>query len=285
MQREVLPYEIFYGYDSNSKAEVKLNYTNDVNYSVSFTEAENEIKVKEGSIIAEGQLHSYLEIDGDITYLVAYSNKTNHFYYKDFGEEIDEYINNADMFSSTIKKNDLTTALDKKLGKIKIKQKIEVDLNKRMTDIYKDEFDYEFIPTQENYNNKKIALTHSNNRIFSDFHGDGMQRALLFLSTIELSADTAVFIEEIEMFQHPKALKRLAKHLVDLAKKNRVQLFITTHNYDAFVGLALDSCGLNTTKEQKELFRSYIVTNEDGIVDAKVEYDPSKIANELHFND
>ncbi|MFZ2411905.1 MAG: AAA family ATPase, partial [Candidatus Methanoperedens sp.] len=82
VEREILPYEIFYGYDSNLKAEVKLNYTNGVNYSVSFTEAENEIEVTEGSKIERGQLYSYLDIDGDITYLVGYGGKTpKHFYY------------------------------------------------------------------------------------------------------------------------------------------------------------------------------------------------------------
>ncbi|MFZ2412291.1 MAG: hypothetical protein WAW23_12020, partial [Candidatus Methanoperedens sp.] len=89
--------------------------------------------------------------------------------------------------------------------------------------------------------------------------------------------------EEIEMFQHPIALKTLAKHMFDLAKKNNVQLFITTHNHDAFVGFGLEK-GLNTAKEQKNLFRSYILTNKDGIVDAKLEYNASKIADELHFN-
>ncbi|VVB85322.1 AAA ATPase domain protein [uncultured archaeon] len=287
VQREVLPYEIFYSYDENSKAEVKLKYNPEYEYSISFSIAQDEIDEGENKKIEKGQLYSCFEGDNSIRNLTAYvKNKSpNHLVKLTVGKEIDRYSDGARIFSSTINKKELTTMLDAMLGQIKINRKKETDLINRMSDIYREEFDYEFIPRLEDRKDKRVAF--GNERIFSDFHGDGMQRALLFLSALELTSDTAIFIEEIEMFQHPKALKRLAKHTVDLAMKNRIQLFITTHNYDTFVGYALDTRknDINTVKEQEKLFRSYILTNKDGIVDAKIENDPTKIADELHFND
>ncbi len=285
VQREVLPYEIFYGYDVNSKAEVKLKYNNDYEYSILFSIAESEIELQEKSKIEEGQLYSCFENDKGPTYLIVYGrNKIpNQVNKLNLGKGVDRYCNNAKMFSSTIKKNELTNTLDNMLGQIKTKYKIEQDLITRMSDIYGEEFDYEFIPRIEDRKDKRV--TFGNERIYSDLYGDGMQRALLILSTLELSADTAIFIEEVEIFQHPSALKRLAKHTVDLAKKNRVQLFITTHNYmDAFKAYSdeLGEHGFNTAEERKKLFRSYLVTNNSGVVDAKVENNPSKYFEELY---
>ncbi|MCX9012272.1 MAG: AAA family ATPase [Candidatus Methanoperedens sp.] len=264
---------------------MKLLYNNGSNHSVSFSIAEIPIVVSEDKKIEEGRLYSCFENDKGTTYLATYSENGvyEHFYIKNLGKEIDSYSNNAMMFSSTIRKSEFTTKLDKLLGGIKTKYKSEADLIERMSDIYGN-FDYEFIPRRENYQDKRVAL--GNERIFSDFQGDGMQRALGILSTLELSADSAIFIEEIEMFQHPKALRKLAVHMIDLAKKNRIQLFITTHSHVAFVGFALDGKNsFDDEEEQKKLFRSYIVSNKDGIVGANVEYDSSKIADELyHLN-
>lgn len=230
----------------------KPQKVNNYDYSISFSTAENVIEVTKNLKIEKGALYSCFEQNNDITSLTAYNKyNTNQLHKLTLEKEIDKYSDGARMFSSTINKKELTTKLDNMLGQIKSNRNIEIDLISRMSNIYWEEFDYEFIPRIENQHDRRMAF--GSERIFSDFYGDGMQRALLFLSAIELSVDTSVFIEEIEMFQHPKALKRLAKHSFDLAKKNRVQLFITTHNYDAFVGCALDACknGIITENEKK----------------------------------
>jgi len=165
-------------------------------------------------------------------------------------------------------REELTTELENLLGKLKLDSRLEASLTKRAEDVYS-EFAYEFIPRREAPTDRRVALKQGPYRIFSDFCGDGIQRGVILLSTLKLSKDTAMFIEEVETFQHPEALQKLAKHMVELARENNVQLFITTHSFhDAlnYFHYAFE----NDAQRQRE-FRSFVVTRRS---DGKVQVAP-----------
>ena len=66
-----------------------------------------------------------------------------------------------------------------------------------------------------------------------DSHGDGTRSVLRSLMLLATMRDTMLFIEDPEAHQNPSALSGLARVLCDLARKQEVQLFISTHSLEA----------------------------------------------------
>lgn len=78
-------------------------------------------------------------------------------------------------------------------------------------------------------------------------YGDGVQRWFYILGAIELYKNSIICIDEIDVGIHPEAQEVFCSNLIKYAKRNNVQLFITTHNIeflDHFLSV-LDSDKLN----------------------------------------
>lgn len=102
----------------------------------------------------------------------------------------------------------------------------------------------------------------------------------MIISALEVLNDTALLIEEIENYQHPEALKNLAKNMVALARKNNVQLFVTTHSY--FDALRYFHGSFDPEKRKRK-FRCYILErDENGVVDAKIEENINNIIETVY---
>jgi AAA15 family ATPase/GTPase len=82
--------------------------------------------------------------------------------------------------------------------------------------------------------------------------------------------NTALFIEEIESHQHPEAIKNLISNLLDIARMNNLQLFITTHNPYVHRYLYYH---YKSPEERKKEFRCFhVIRDKDsGEVEAKIE--------------
>ena len=63
-----------------------------------------------------------------------------------------------------------------------------------------------------------------------DALGEGFRYALAILSTAALLKKTALLIEELEVHQHPDSLEKLLTALFKLARRNEIQLFISTQS-------------------------------------------------------
>lgn len=157
---------------------------------------------------------------------------------------------------------------------------MESELEERIKDIH-GEFAYEYIPRPEEQADRRAAFRQGPLRIYSEFHGGGLQRSALLISSLMLSKDTALLVEEVESFQHPEALKKLARHMIELARKNNVQLFITTHSYhDA---LRFFNYAFEDEEQKRREFRSFVVKKQDGKIDVKAADLPS-IIQEVYGN-
>lgn len=282
IQRDFGISELFFGYNNNSEVEMNLGFNNGYNHTVSFFITKNKIyEENKGAEILGNELASCFKMDDNIWYSTGYRpNFDTRYGFLEpsfLKEEIRSFGKGAMIFYSTIKKDDLTVMLDNLLGQLKLNSELESDLADIIVDIY-GRFDYEFIPRPENFADRRLAIKENNSWVFSDFIGDGEQRAISILSSLKLLNDTTVFIEEIEAFQHPSTLQRLSKHLVDIAKKNRIQLFITTHSY--FNALRDFYYAFENDKERKMLFRNYVISRDNGIIDVKKKNDVHKIINE-----
>jgi hypothetical protein len=69
---------------------------------------------------------------------------------------------------------------------------------------------------------------------FLDGFGDGARNGFLLLATANALKNTWLLVEEIENHQHPSALRALISQLAEIAEKNKLQVFITSHNPDVF---------------------------------------------------
>ena len=65
-----------------------------------------------------------------------------------------------------------------------------------------------------------------------DWLGDGLRYALNILALGMLLDGTILMVEQLETHQHPESLKKLTQTLFELAKKQNLQLFLTTHSWE-----------------------------------------------------
>jgi len=84
----------------------------------------------------------------------------------------------------------------------------------------------------------KLTTATQNISLNLDGYGEGLRDAFSILIIASQLDNTAILIEEPEAHQHPEALNRLFYHLIKIAKKNKLQLFISTHSLEVVRALA-----------------------------------------------
>jgi AAA15 family ATPase/GTPase len=92
---------------------------------------------------------------------------------------------------------------------------------------------------------------------FSDF-GDGLRYCVGILATAMNLRNTALLIEEIESHQHSGSLRKLIRHLVEIARENNLQIFLSTHSYGVWNSLAR-GVYLEDVETEKQEFRCFLV--------------------------
>jgi predicted ATPase len=288
VRRNVGRSELFYGYSDEVSPRVALTFDGDKEYSFELNVIREPIQLErpDGITVTLSPL-SYPLIFGR---KVGESSKKYYLY--DVGpklegsvhfspsslidKEVLEYASQCRFLSSHIRLDELWDHLDKVLGEIKRRPALEEDFTKRMREVHEVSA-YEFVPMPENPEQRKVAFREEKLRVFGDFQGAGVQRGALILSLLELLHNTAVFIEEIETYQHPRALRTLIKHTIELSEKNDVQLFITTHSYYDALRFFKYSC-----KESDKL-RCYLLKRTEGVVEAeRVENRIDEILREMY---
>jgi len=73
-----------------------------------------------------------------------------------------------------------------------------------------------------------------------DWFGDGLRCAANVLAFGTVLRGTALLVEELETHQHPESLRKLTETLFELAKRQNLQLFLTTHSME-LITYALDA--------------------------------------------
>jgi hypothetical protein len=110
--------------------------------------------------------------------------------------------------------------------------------------------------------------------------GDGARYSMIWIMVATLARNTAILIEEPESHQHPGGLIKSLEALLDLAKKNNVQIFATTHSLEfiKFIEkLAQErSLGISTffiEMDERGRIESRTITSEDSQYLAKMGLD------------
>jgi hypothetical protein len=108
-------------------------------------------------------------------------------------------------------------------------------LDKKIVELIREEYEpnvegVTFKPTREG--GLVLALTLTNTTVEVDALGDGARMAIMLASTLALTSNTAILIEDPEVHQHPGGLAALMRFALKLAKDRGLQLFISTHSVE-----------------------------------------------------
>ena len=242
VHRDVDLPEIYYAYSDTLPIEITLTFQDDYWYELMIyktREAKDMLRL-DGTIIR-------VEPNSNIL-TFKHSKEAQELYYGDLGPKLEvsylhsykptsrvetrvlTYARDSSFLLSHVRLDYLWEDLEELLAKFKLNMELEKEFINTLNDIY-GLHTYEFVPMPISTDIKKTAFLEGNLRVFGDFHGAGVQRAALILAHLIAFKNTALFIEELETWQHPASLKKLIEHIVRLALQNRIQVFITTHSY------------------------------------------------------
>jgi len=100
---------------------------------------------------------------------------------------------------------------------------------------------------------------------FLDGYGEGRKSGLSLLTIANSLKNTVLLIEEIETHQHPEAIRKLIKKLIEICKENNNQVFVTTHSPEVLQLFATskDTKFIHVSKpKMDEIIVSNIVPND-----------------------
>lgn len=178
------------------------------------------------------------------------------------------------------KKAQLST-VESHLGQIKLELKDD-EFGNILRKIYGKGKHWEFLPHPDSPEEKRIAFTEGKKRYFLSDFGDGFRFGLSICATAMTLRGTTLFIEEIENHQHSGSLKQLIRNLVDISRKNDLQLFISTHNFDTWSSF-FHGVYQGKVDIRKREFRNFIVERNvaSGEVTAEYTDNVQRITEEL----
>jgi AAA15 family ATPase/GTPase len=199
---------------------------------------------------------------------------------QEFKDGLTQYASNMSFIDCTLKSH--TREIERILARFKRVPALESKFGEMLDDIYGKGKEWQFIPQLENTEERRLAIKEAGQlKYFSGF-GDGLRCCVGILGTAMSVKNTAIFIEEIESHQHSGSLSKMLRHLVEIARENDLQIFLSTHSKDAWESL-VRGVYVEDEKREKEEFRCFLVERdaESGKVTAESTDDLQKITEAL----
>ncbi len=263
--------EIFYAYYTEFPIEISLTFHGNYWYKLSIYETKEPMafttmggaktSISPGTVVLTFKhskenlefLYGFLGPGAEI--VGGYTPASNRI--KD--SSVLSYAKNSKLLLSHVKLDELWKELDSLLSKFKLRRELEKKIVNSLKEIYGIK-GYEYVPLPIRISEKKPALLEGDLRVYGEFHGAGVQRTTLILANLIAFENTTLLIEELETWQHPKALKRLISYMVKYALENNVQLFITTHSY--YDCLRILQYSFENEDQRKRVLRVYSLNKE-----------------------
>lgn len=106
--------------------------------------------------------------------------------------------------------------------------------DKLVTEVLRDGYqigveDLTYMPMGDVY---QLAAKLSKTTVRVDDLGDGARYSMIWIMIATIARNTAILIEEPESHQHPGGLVKSLEALLNLTKRNNVQIFATTHSLE-----------------------------------------------------
>ena len=270
--------ELWYRYDTKSEINIGLRFPDGIiGLTARMVGDQIKTKLKVARIIAGGTTKKVAEVDGSI-----YNRRTlgiaRHLpnlvdtlknYIPSKQEELATYIRDVVFIDCRSKLN--LSHVESKLGEIKLAGKDE-EFGSILQNIYGKGREWEFLPHPDSPKEKRIAAKESGKRVFLSDFGDGFRYGLAICAIAMTVEGTAIFIEEIESHQHSGSLRQLIPNLIEISRKNNLQLFVSTQNYNAWSSFFHVAYKGDVKRRRKE-FNNFIV--ERDVASGKVTAEPT----------
>lgn len=91
---------------------------------------------------------------------------------------------------------------------------------------------WELFPYLTRRTENRTAFMYEGQPVYVDDLGDGVKYGFAAITLAYNRHDTALLLEEIETHQHPSSLRKLVERLIEIAKNNNLQLFVSTQSPD-----------------------------------------------------
>jgi AAA15 family ATPase/GTPase len=252
--------ELWYNYETRSPIQVLLSYGDLViNFNILFEDnriirSSSELRSKLGSASVYSRRRDYSSDSTDG--LRSYISSTTGSQLETLSNNITDYSQNSCLIDSSIRKD--VRATESLLGKLKLDGRSE-EFGEYLENIFGTGKHWEFLPSIENPDTYRAAIMVEGKPLFFSGLGDGIRYGLQIVGKTMDTKNSAVYIEEIESHQHPEALKKIIPFLVELALKNKSQLFITTHSPLVWTIFEKE---FETEESRRVAFRCYHVKRE-----------------------
>ncbi len=128
-----------------------------------------------------------------------------------------------------------TSALEKEFATIKFSGKYEYII-RALKQIYDEKMQswelFPYLSSRDTGQNRTAFMYEGGRPVYVDNLGDGVKYAFAAITLACNRHDSALLMEEIETHQHPASLRLLIRFLIEIAKENRLQLFVSTQSPD-----------------------------------------------------
>lgn len=225
---------MWYDYNTRSPATIRVNFDGEIELTMNLVFEERYIHPLL-SISTQGQTRelrgSHYSASMDLTSQAGYG-LDQLLVLESRREEIWNCLNDCKLLDSSTKSN--ISSMERLFSLLKLRGMTE-RLGTILNDIFGIGRSWEFMnPSEENLSEFRAVTTLNNHLLYLDGLGDGMRYCIQIIGNMLLLNSTVIFIEEIENNQHEASLRKLVPAVVNLSIANNIQLFISTHNYQAW---------------------------------------------------
>lgn len=231
----------------NYKSEIRMNILDSLYYlfnvkgksknvfiikgMVENKEKEVQIKVTKEKIYSfnknEGIINNQEEIDNYI-YEIINDNKKEKL-------ELNKYSDFSFKITSPDFKVQFVQTIEHIINDIFVELLKSKDIKDKAVDLLKefdrDIIDIRYIPNENNY--IPVLELASGEYLPVVLYGGGLRKALTMLNAIIKAENGVLLVDEYETALHTSIMKKVFKFMVEVAKKENVQMFLTTHSLEA----------------------------------------------------
>lgn len=270
------PKELWYKYDSNSELSISLTFDNENHLRMT---AQSEVKEPESlTFYTSGAgIDSPIKIKqfnrDQLTRSREMSERRGQATYRPdrrqlgsvkLHEEVLNFLEGVTLIDPIGKVQG--SVLEEEFQSIKFSGKYD-DTIDALRQIYEEKMQswelFGYLPPNYSRENRTAFMYAGGRPVYVDDLGDGVKYGFAAIAFAHNRHNTALLLEEIETHQHPSALRKLIKFLVEIAKENHLQLFVSTQSPDALRYFKMECPETRVFLIEKDPIRDLVYVNDE----------------------
>jgi AAA15 family ATPase/GTPase len=263
--------ELWFKYDTNSQIEITAVFDEvrlDWRIALAANTIDSRLFAGKTQLVLIGRTQ-YSGSDFSLTMSGSQTMIDNIRESEEFKRKLANFAMNVALIDCTLKSQ--TREIERVLARFKRESSLESKFGAILDDIYGKGKEWEFIPQLEDTEQRRLAIREAGQpKYFSGF-GDGLRCCVGILGKAMSVKNTALFAEEIESHQHSGSLSKMVRHLVQIARENNLQIFLSTHSMDVWESLSR-GVYVDDEEREKQEFRCFLVERNIDTGEVTAEY-------------